>query len=314
MLRLSPTAVIAALVMSYPLPPLNWLRAFEASARHLSFTQAAAELNLTQAGVSKQIKLLEHYLREKLFVRRARSLELTGSAAAYLPKVRDAFDRLSAGALEVFGDRRTAILTVRSNISFAVNWLAPRLADFRYKHPDKPIRLLSSVWSTGDQDERANDHVDLEIQYGFSGWTTHQVDRLTTESLFPLCSPDFAQQHRLKSPADLRDHTLISVLGYEEGWDAWLKATGVDGKQMVRSQQVDTSLLAFELAANSFGLALGRSSLANKEIHSGRLVRPFDLRVEVREGFFLISPAPEFAHPHAAAFRKWLLEESTKMT
>ncbi len=289
--------------MAYPLPPLNWLRAFEASARHLSFTQAATELNLTQAGVSKQIKLLEHHLRERLFVRRARGLELTSSAAAYLPKVRDAFDRLSAGAFEVFGNRRSAILTVRSNISFAVNCLASHLSDFRRQHPDIPVRLLSSVWRTGEVDAHANDHADLEIQYGTSGWKAHRADRLTTEQLFPVCSPDFARQNHLTSPADLNRHCLISVLGYEEGWDTWFKATGLDGKQIVRSQQVDTSLMAFELAVQGFGVALGRSSLASRETGSGRLIRPFSMSVEVREGFFLLSPAPEFEHPHTRAFR-----------
>lgn len=300
--------------MGYLLPPLNWLRAFEASARHLSFTQAALELNLTQAGVSKQIKLLEHHLRDQLFVRRARSLELTSSAAAYLPKVRDAFDRLSAGALEIFGDRRARMVSVRSNVSFAVNWLAPRLGDFRRQHPDKPVRLLSSVWRTGDEEAHAHDHADLEIQYGAGGWKAHRVDRLTTEHIFPLSSRDFARDNRLETPDDLKRQLLISVLGYEDGWNAWLKVAGVDGTQISQSQQVDTSLMAFELAAQGFGVALGRSSLASREIDLGRLIRPFAQSVEVKEGFFLISLAPELEHPHANAFRTWILKRIADAT
>ncbi len=296
--------------MSYRLPPLNWLRAFEAAARHLSFTQAAIELNLTQAGISKQIKLLEHHLRERLFVRRARSLKLTASAEAYLPKVRDAFDRLSAGELEVFGDRRSRILTVRSNISFAVNWLAPRLSDFRRQHPNKPVRLLSSVWRTGDDEPNAQDHADLEIQYGTSRWTAHRVDRLTTEYIFPVCSPDFQMKNRLETSHDLPRHVLISVLGYEEGWDSWLKGAGLDCQQILQTQQVDTSLMAFELAAQGFGVALGRSSLAGPDIRSGRLVQPFAFSLEINEGFFLLSSAPEIEHPHARFFRSWLLNSS----
>ena len=117
------------LPMSQRLPPLSWLRAFEAAARHLSFTQAAQELNLTQAAISKQVKLLEHYVRETLFDRKPRSLVLTKIGAAYLPKVQDAFDRLGAGTQEVFGNRRREMLTLRAPVSFGVNWIAARLPD-----------------------------------------------------------------------------------------------------------------------------------------------------------------------------------------
>ena len=132
--------------MSRKLPPLNWLRAFEASARSLSFTQAAAELNLTQAAISKQVKLLEHYLSEQLFIRNPRSLELTKTGEAYLPKVRDCFDRLAAGTNEVFGRRRSEMLTIRCMVGFSINWLAPRLPRFMARHPGVTIRIISSVW------------------------------------------------------------------------------------------------------------------------------------------------------------------------
>lgn len=296
--------------MMTSLPPLNFLRAFEASARHLSFTQAARELNLTQAGVSKQIKLLEQYLGEQLFVRQARSLELTRGGAAYLPKVRDAFDRLSEGTREVFGNRRSRVLTVRSAISFAVNWLGPRLGDFRKGHPDKPIRLTSSVWRPDNDGVQAIDHADLDIQYGASGWSNHRYDRLTRETIFPLCNPQFREKHVLNEPTDLNRHVLINVLGYEESWDVWLKAAGAHGGAAARTQQVDTSLMAFELAAHGIGIALGRSSLAQPELASGRLIKPFDIDVDVGEGFFLLSPKPTTEHPHAEAFRSWLIEQS----
>lgn len=297
-------------VMTYRLPPLNWLRAFEASARHLSFTLAAAELNLTQAGVSKQIKLLEHHLREPLFIRRARSLELTSGAAAFLPKVRDAFDRLSAGAHEVFGDRRSTMLTVRSNVSFAVSWLAPRLPDYRSRHPDKPVRFISTVWKTDGDGVHGRDHADLDIQYGSNKWTAHRSDRLTSETIFPVCSADFLRTTPMQIPADLQHAVLITVLGYEDGWETWLRAAGVDSAQQTRGQQVDTSLMAFELAARGVGLALARLSLATGEIASGRLVRPFDFSVDVGEGFFLLSPAAEFEHPDARTFRDWIVAQS----
>ena len=137
----------------HELPPLPWLRAFEVSARHLSFTSAARELGLSQAAVSKQIKLLELKLGEPLFFRFPRSLGLTKAGEAFLPKVQDAFERLSAGASEVFGPRRADVLTIRCAVGFAVNWLAPRLPDFMARHPDIALRLISSVWNedTGNE-------------------------------------------------------------------------------------------------------------------------------------------------------------------
>ena len=140
--------------MNLDLPPLTWLRAFEASARTLSFTQAAAELHLTQAAVSKHVKALEQHVRRPLFIRRPRGLELTKSGAAYLPKVQDAMERLAIGTREVFGQRRSSALTLRCAVSFAVNWLAPRLPDYLNRYPGKTIRLLSSVWKDAFDAER----------------------------------------------------------------------------------------------------------------------------------------------------------------
>ena len=210
------------------LPHLTWLRAFEASARHLSFTNAAMELNLTQAAISKQVKLLEQYLREPLFERKPRSLVLTKVGAAYLPKVRDGFDRLAAGTQEVFGHRRSEVLTVRAPVGYSVNWIAPRLKNFFDKHPDISLRLVSSVWGEQFDSER----FDLDIQYGTGRWPGFQSDRLTWEVILPVCSPALLEGAKpLREPSDLADHCLLHVLGYEAGWSDWLKqanALGVD--------------------------------------------------------------------------------------
>ena len=170
----------------FRLPPLSWLRAFEASARHLSFTHAASELNLTQAAISKQVKLLEHYLREPLFQRNARSLVLTKVGAAYLPKVRDSFERLSVGTQEVFGNRRSEVLTLRASAGFSVNWVAPRLIDFFEKFPKIPVRIVSSIWA----EEFDRERFDLDIRYGHGNWPAFRTDRLSWDVLEPLCSPE----------------------------------------------------------------------------------------------------------------------------
>ncbi len=289
------------------LPHLTWLRAFEASARHLSFTHAAEELNLTQAAISKQVKLLEHHLREPLFERKPRSLVLTKMGAAYLPKVRDSFDRLAAGTEEVFGRRRSEVLTVRAPVGYSVNWLAPRLQDFFERHPDLPVRLVSSVWGDPFDQEK----LDLDIQYGTGNWPGCRVDRLTWEVITPVCSPGFLQGERpLLSPQDLEQHRLLHVLGYEEGWATWLKAAKTKGIDAGQGLQFDTSLLAFELAARGGGVALARSSMIDPEIDRGRLIKPFDIEAPLNEAFYLISPEGPYDHPDARVFRDWLVEIS----
>lgn len=290
--------------MGHQMPPLPWLRAFEASARHLSFTNAATELNLTQAAISKQVKLLEHYLREPLFERLPRSLTLTKAGAAYLPKVNDAFERLSAGTLEVFGGRRMGILSVRAPVGYAITWLAARLPRFLAAHPKTQVRIVSSVWA----DDYDSETFDLDIRYGFGKWAGFDADRVTWERLIPMCLPEIAA--RLASPDDLSKERLLHVLGYQEGWATWLAAAGTTHVDPGSGLWFDTTPMALEVAAQGGGVALGRSSMLERELASGRLVRPFDLELPIDEGFFLTAPEKGARHPDAAVFRDWLLAEA----
>lgn len=286
------------------LPPLTWLRAFESAARRLSFTGAAQELHLTQAAVSKHVRSLEARLNQPLFIRHPRSLELTKWAEAYLPKVQDALERLSSGTREVFGRRGgPEVLTIRCAVSFATNWLAPRLTSWIAANPGVQLRILSSVWA----DAFDADTCDLDIQYGtgiFPDVTSH---RLTHEALIPLCSPAVAAE--LANPADLARHNLIHVQGYQDGWGTWLAASRaeVDPGQGI---QTDTSLTAYALAEAGAGVALGRDSMIAPYLASGRLVAPFDLSVPVSEGFFVLEPNQTNPHPKARAFVEWLLAQA----
>jgi LysR family transcriptional regulator, glycine cleavage system transcriptional activator len=284
------------------LPPLIWLRAFEAAARHLSFTDAASELNLTQAAVSKHVKALELHLRHQLFIRRTRSLQLTKLGEAYVPKVRDAFERLAIGTREVFGGRQTSGLTLRCAVSFAVNWLAPQLPAFLAEHPGMGITVVSSVWNNAFDSEVH----DLDIQYGTGDWSGVRSHRLTWETITPLCAPALARH--LRVPADLQAQRLLHVLGYQEGWGTWLKAAGAPSVNPGQGLQFDTSLMAFEVAAQGGGVALGRRSLASRERATGRLVAPFDLEVPITEAFYLLEPVGKQLHPDASTFIDWLCE------
>lgn len=301
------TKVMGRLTMRQNLPPLNWLRTFEASARHLSFTHAAAELNLTQAAVSKQIKLLEQYLGEMLFQRNARSLSLTRMGSAYLPRVREAIELLADGTAEVFGYRRSTVLSVRVTVGFSTSWLAPRLVGFLRRYPERPVRILSSVWN----DDLNRDGFDLDIRYGSGAWPGFRVDRLTWEELTPVCSPALLSGvPPLRCPADLQHHPLLHVLGYEEGWAAWLRAAGLENMPVRQGYQFDTTLVAQAVAASGIGVALGRLSVIGRDLEAGRLVAPFDLTTAVDEAFYLIAPPDGTLHPDASVFRDWLLEEA----
>jgi LysR family transcriptional regulator, glycine cleavage system transcriptional activator len=294
-------------VPSSLLPPLAWLRAFEVSARHLSFTSAAEELGLSQAAVSKQIKLLELKVGEPLFHRFPRSLGLTKAGEAFLPKVQDAFERLAAGTAEVFGPRRNDVLTVRAAVGFAVNWLAPRLPDFLHKHPSIALRLVSSIWN----EDEGSDAFDLDIRYGDGRWPGLMSERLTHEKLQPVCSSKLLEgPNPLRKPADLERHRLIHVLGYKEGWALWLKSADVSGLGDGAVLQCDTSLMAFELAAQGVGVALGRSSMLGHYLVDGRLVAPFTLAVPVEEGFHLISKYNLQNGSPTQVFREWLMESA----
>lgn len=289
--------------MKPDLPPMTWLRAFEAAARNLSFTLAAAELNVTQAAISKHVKSLELYLREPLFHRKPRALVLTKAGAAYLPKLRDVFERLAEGTEEIFGRRRSDCLTVRANAAFAVNWIAPRLPRFLDAHPKLRLRLVSSIWS----DELEKERFDLDIRYGNGKRPGFRADRLSWERLEPLCAPETAKM--LNKPDDLAQHRLLHVLGYEDGWAVWLKAAGALAVSPSQGVQFDSSLMAFQVAAQGGGVALGRSSMSHTEIAARRLVRPFDVSVPIDEAFYLFSANDGTEHPDTTVFRNWLLDE-----
>ena len=293
--------------MNKGLPPLNWIRAFEAAARHLNFTHAATELNLTQAAVSNQIKGLENQLGCVLFIRLARGLELTNAGHAYLPAVQESVERLKAATEEIFGQGRSKLLTINVNLSFFISWLAPKMNRFVAQHPDINLRMTTNVWDSFIDDSADND---LEIRYGHGEWKGKQADRLTWDELVPVCSPDYLKNSPpLATPDDIANHTLLHVYGYEEGWGYWLSQTEHSPIEINQRFQFDTLATTLEMAIHGVGLALGRTDLVDEMLKSGRLVMPLELKVATEEAFYLVYSSSKLDHPQAAAFRNWLLEE-----
>ncbi|WPY93240.1 transcriptional regulator GcvA [Limimaricola variabilis] len=288
-------------------PPLNWLRSFEAAARLMSFTRAAAELNMTQAAISQQIKGLEAHLGASLFNRLPRSLELTETGKAYLPAVHEAMERLAAATNEIFGEGRGRLLTVRVNLVFFTRWLAPRLARFRDRHPDIGLRFNSNIWLTEHEKVAAQ----LDIRYGKGNWPGLDADRLTWDSLMPVCSPELARGVAAQSMDEaLTVNTLLHVIGYEEGWGYWLRRAGFTHLDASHGMQFDTLITALEMAERGHGIALGRTSLVAGALAEGGLVAPFDVEAPTSEAFYVVSARGQYQPPQARAFRDWLVEEA----
>lgn len=294
------------------LPPPNWLRAFEAAARHLSFTAAAKELHVTQSAVSQQVRLLEQYLHEPLFHRHPRRLQLTHTGEIYLASVHEAFEELARSTAELFGHRKAERIVLRVNAAFAIYWLTPRLARFQARHPDIDIRVNISLWLTEPEWEA----VSLEIRYGRGNWSGVRKEQLTEETLAPVCAPALLERTPgLASVGDLRHQNLLHVIGNNDGWAHWLDAPGQDDEaadiDVESGVQFDTSALALEYAAAGGGVAIGASSLTRTMLASGQLVRPFGLTVPSNESFYLVSPEARTDSAQTQALRAWLLEEST---
>lgn len=289
------------------LPPAQTLHAFDAAARHMSFTEAARELGITQAAVSQRIRLLEHRLGQPLFVRQPRGLALTDAGRALLPAVNDAFERLTSGIGEVFGAPRDAPLTVRTTPSFAAHWLAPRLNAFQALHPGIPLRLTSAVWPS----EFDLAGVDIEVRYGHGGWDGVEHQRLTRERLAPVCAPGIVRE--LGVVGDLAGRVLIHAVGFEAGWGQWLAKAGTeDILDRTRSLHCDTMAVSLEFAMRGAGVALGRSGFIDCLLNEGRLAVPFDLWLETDEAFYLARIAGREPRPEAEAFWAWMTAQSTE--
>ncbi len=286
------------------LPPLNWIRAFEASARYLSFTEAARELNVTQAAVSQKVKALEMHLGRPLFHRLTRSLKLTDTGEAYLPSVREGFLRLSEGTREVFGSNAAKALTIRVAATIATTWLCKRLPDFQMRHPKIPIRLVTALWPT----DRDWDGVDVDIRFGAGDWSGTQAQRLTTEQFFPVSAPSMANG---KAPpgsvSELTDYMLYQVAGSTNTWAQWL--SGQDGAPDVSDipgTQVDTWVMAAELAQAGGGLMMCYSTLWDHFHETSPLIRPFNHAIETDQACFVVTPDNQKVAPETEVFMDWL--------
>ena len=291
--------------MTARLPSLNGLRAFEAAARHLSFTHAASELNVTQTAISHQIKRLEEELGVRLFIRQNRSLTLTQQAQEYLPGIRAAFNDMRLATDRLLRKDDDHVLTVSTLASLAAKWLLPRLTAFQEAHAGLDVRITTS---TALVDFKGRD-VDAAIRWGRGHWPGVRAEWLMADEAFPVCSPALLSGKRpLRTPEDLRDHVLLHTSTNGDDWRQWLTAAGLPSDVSKQpGLTFDLILMTVQAAIDGIGVAMGRTSYVQDDISKGRLVVPFNITLPADAGFYLVSPEGIAEPPKLKAFRQWLI-------
>jgi LysR family glycine cleavage system transcriptional activator len=298
--------------MARILPPLNAVRAFEAAARHLSFTKAADELFVTPAAVSQQVKFLEQTLGQPLFRRLNRSMLLTDAGRLLLPGFGEGLDRIAQALRSLKQQQEQGPLDVNTSPAFASKWLIPRLDRFQERAPEIEVRITASMELVDfDRDE-----VDVAIRFGAGKYPRLTVEWLMGEEVFPVCAPALlAGEHPLRAPEDLQHHQLLHdgtlLLGdLAPDWRMWLQAAGVENVNPNYGMTLRPGAMVVEAALEGQGVALGRRSLVANDLATGRLVRPFALSLPITFSHWLAYKADALKRPKVRAFRDWVMAET----
>ncbi len=295
---------------------LNALRAFEASARHQSFSAAAEELSVTPAAVGQLVRSLEEWLGTPLFHRgtsgRTR-LVATEAAQRALPDIRAGFDRLVLGLERLKEGSASGVLTVTASPAFAAKWLLPRIDDFQTAWPDTDVRLDTSLKPVDFVAQR----IDIGVRYGTGSWPGLAADKLMDEEVYPVCSPGLLRRRRrLCRPDDLAREILIHDLSMDgragfPTWDAWLRKAGVTDAAATRGMKINNSAAVLQAAIEGHGVALARSVMARDDLSAGRLVRLFpEISFASTLAYYVVYRPECVDLPRLAAFRDWLLREA----
>jgi len=294
------------------LPPLNAIRAFEAAGRHLSFTKAADELNVTPAAISQQVRNLEGFLGTPLFRRLTRALLLTDAGQVALPVFGQGLDQLQEGIELIRTSEQSGILTVSSAPNFAAKWLVRRLPRFEARHPDIRVRLDPSM----HQVDFERENVDIAIRFGQGTYPGMRTDFLLPFNVIPVCSPKLLRgENPLRTPSDLVNHRLLQTdwelsAGTQAGWAMWLMCAGVDHIVPARGSLFTSDVLTLEAALEGNGVALIDRNLVDEDVAAGRLVKPFEFILETEFEFYVVCPEQTADLPKNAAFRQWVLDEA----
>ena len=291
--------------MARDLPSLNALRAFEAAARHESFTRAANELFVTHAAISRHVRLLEQWLGAELFVRHPQGVTLTEVGGRYLKRLTPIFDDLLAATREIRGDDASCALTVSVEVAFAFRWLVPRLGEIQSVCPDVEL----NIEPTNEVVNFRSNAAQIGIRFGTGEWEDVDVIRLADVEMFPVCSPTLADSHELGN--DLKavaGFTLIHE-STRDMWQRWFQRAGVKDVAANKGPRVSSIHLALQAAEAGEGFALGDNVLTYDALAKGTLVRPFEKTVPIRRGYYLVRPSRGDVTDGAQSFFDWLTTE-----
>jgi len=295
------------------LPSLDFLKGFEAAARHLSFTRAAQELFLTQSALSRQVQALEEALGVPLFVRQHRALALTAAGVAFHRDVAAALGSLISAADAARGGHRTPGLTLSTTVSFASLWVIPRLPAFRARHPDVEVYVSA--------DDRLIDlgrgDVDIAVRYMADANAPEGGIRLFGERMLPVAAPALMKRRDLPltRPADLARHVLLH-LDDADGrmpwldWSMWLTSNGQPGLKPTGSLRFKLYDQVIQAAVGGQGVALGRIPLIAEYLRYGRLMAPFAKRYDSARGYYAVIAPHAVDRPDVAGFVSWLADEA----
>ena len=295
--------------MKRTLPPLNALRAFEAAGRLGSFKEAAAELHVTHGAVSQQVRLLEEWLGASLFERHNRRVVLTPAAEAYLAEVGPLFEQLSQataryGLLETVS--RT--LSVNAPATFTLRWLVPRLAQFRAEHPDVDVKVETSNESV----ESLKEIYDVVIRGGPDTFYGYSMQLFLSEERLPVCSPALLQRLPLRTPDDLREHTLLHTSSLPRLWPDWLARARISALRPAATLTFDHFYLTLQAAIDGIGIAMGPTALVSDDLATGRLVAPFAGPRLPSRSYCTYVPDGRSADDVIVLFRSWLEREGMR--
>ena len=292
------------------LPPLNALRTFEAAARNGSFKHAAEELCVSHSAVSHQIKQLERHLGVELFVRKARSVELSKLGRAYYPVLRGAFDRIAEGTDRIFKPDLPGIMTVQAYSTFAIRWLIPRLPGFGDQHPEIRVRLHTSQWDVDFEHE----DIDVCIVIDDGNRSDLHYEFLFSSQIFPVCSPSLLRDGKpFESPNELARHTLLQVYPSEKDWWTWLEKNGIEDVDPDSGVQFDSYDMALTTAMQGHGIALGMDPFVSHDLEAGLLVEPLPgRRVFTRGDWYLACRKEKSKSDKVVKFRNWMLAEISR--
>jgi LysR family glycine cleavage system transcriptional activator len=297
--------------VKYRLPPLNALRAFEAAARHTNISHAADELCVSAGAISRHVAILERHLGCQLLIRQHRGVTPTDPGLRYLKEIAVAFDTIDKASWSLCRSKHTSGLRVRLFTTLSSDWLSPRIRTFRAAYPDIHLNLSASL----QPPNFAVEDVDIGMMLGPGDWPDLHCEVLFRGSFTPVCTPALLDaEYPLRSPDDLRHHDLLYSQLQFARWEEWLSLAGVKGIDTSAGLRFESSSHAYLAARQGAGVAMGQTFFLLDDLRSGRLVAPFELRVEHPLSYCLVCLRSRKDEPEIAAFREWIVAEVRRTT